>query len=242
MRGRGRPVTRLWARLDRSVGCDDGFTMVELIVAASLFMVLNVFTFTAVVTHAKVTETTRDAIDVNQEARLLMNRMSRELREAAYISSATNPGTFAFSPAYATYNPAADSALTFQVDFNGINGIEPDAPDPEVITYRYDRAAQRLLVQAGGQTTPVLAANVTGFKLSFTSRLSQYDGTVNGVKDGVVTWEELDADPARVRGDNDRNLDLELQFIDSVTIDITLFKGARRQSYRTQVDLRNRPY
>ncbi len=216
--------------------------MVELIVAASLFMLLNVFTFTAVITHAKVTEHARDATDVNQEARLLMNRMSRELREAAYVSTATNPGTFAYTPTYATYNPAGNSSLTFDVDFNGNGAIEPDATDPEVITYRYDRAAERLLVQAGGLTTPVLAANVTGFKLSFTSRQSQYDGTINGLKDGIVTWEEIDADPARVRGDNDKNLDLELQYIDSVTIDITLFKGARRQTYRTQVDLRNRPY
>lgn len=219
-----------------------GLTLIEMIVACSLFMLLNVFTFTAVISHARVTEHTRDATDVNQEARLLMNRMSRELREANYVSAATNPGAATYSPAYATFNASANSSLTFEVDFNGVNGIEPDAADPEVITYKYDRAAERLLVQAGGLTTPVLAANVTGFKLSFTSRLSQYDGTISGVKDGIVTWEELDADPARVRGDGDRTLDLELQYIDSVTIDMTLFKGQRKQTYRTQVDLRNRPY
>ena len=235
-------MSRLRARLNRGSAIDAGFTLVELIVAASLFMLLNVFTFSAVVTHAKVTEHTRDATDVNQEARLLMSRVSRELREASSGSSAANPGVYGVTPVYATFSAAADSSLTFEVDFNGNGAIEPNASDPEVITYQYDRSAERLLVQAGGLTTPVLAANVTGFKLSFTSRLSQYDGTINGVRDGIVTWEEIDADPARVRGDGDKRLDLELQFVDSVTVDMTLFKGARRQTYRTQVDLRNRPY
>lgn len=235
-------ISRLRARLHDG-GRASGFTLVEVLVASSLFMLLNVFTFTAVISHAKVTEATRDATDVNQEARLLLNRMSRELREASYVSSAVNAGVGSYSPAYATFNPAADSALTFEVDFNGVNGIEPNAADPEVITYRYDRVAERLLVQAGGQTTPVLAANVTAFKLTFTSRQAQYDGTVNGVRDGIVTWEELDADPARVRGNGNRTLDpLELQYVDAVNIDMTLFKGQRRQTYRTQVDLRNRPY
>lgn len=223
---------------------DRGFTLVELLVAASLFMMLNVFTFTAVMTHAKVTTSSRDATDVNQEARLLLNRMSRELREASFVTAATNPGVFGFVPAYATFNPAADSSLTFEVDFNNANGIEPNAVDPEVLTYKYDRAAERVLLQAGGQTLPVLAANVTAFRMNFTSRLNQYDGSIAGTaKDGIVTWEEIDADPARVRGNGNKQLDaLELQYVDAVSIELTLFKGQRRQTYRTQVDLRNRPY
>ena len=230
------------AQHDRSDDHDAGFTLVEILVAASLFMLLNVFTFTAVLGNARVTQTARDATDVNQEARVLLNRMARELREAKAVTSASNPGTFTFSAPYATFDPNSDSSLTFEVDFNGVNGIEPLAADPEVITYKYDRAGQRVLLQAGGQTLPVLAANVTAFKLSFTSRQFLYDGTIGGVKDNVVTWEELDADPAGVKGNGNKKLDLELNYIDSVAIEITLFKGQRRQTYRTQVDLRNRPY
>lgn len=221
---------------------EQGFTLVEILVAGSLFMLLNLFTFTAVIGNARVTETARDATDVNQEARVLLNRMARELREAKAITAAVNPGTFPHNPAYAVFDPNADSSLTFDVDFNGVNGIEPLAADPEVVTYKYDRAGQRVLLQAGGQTLPVLAANVTAFKLSFTSRQFLYDGTVDGAKDNVVTWEELDADPADVKGNGNKKLDLELNYIDAVTVEITLFKGQRRQTYRTQVDLRNRPY
>ena len=229
-------------RSDQRDGRDEGFTLVEILVAASLFMLLNLFTFTAVIGNARVTETARAATDVNQEARVLLNRIARELREAKAITAAANPGTSPYSSAYAVFDPNADSSLTFEVDFNGVNGIEPLAADPEVITYKYDRAGQRVLLQASGQTLPVLAANVTAFKLSFTSRQFLYDGTVDGSKDNVVTWEELDADPAGVRGNGDKKLNLELNYIDAVTIEITLFKGQRRQTYRTQVDLRNRPY
>ena len=219
-----------------------GFTLVELLVAASLLIVLSLVSFTTVLSTARITTSARDAADVNQEARLLLNRMSRELREARSVTSATNPALSGHTPAYATSDPAADRSLTFEVDFNGVNGVEPNAPDPEVLTYRYDAARQRVLLQAGGQTLPVLAANVTAFSLRFTSRQYAYDGTVDGLKDNVVTWEELDADPTGVRGNGNRQLDLELQHVDAVEIGITLFKGERRQTYRTQVDLRNRPY
>ncbi len=231
-----------WHDRRTDAGEEGGFTLVEILVAASLFMVLNLFTFAAVIGNSRVTASARDATDINQEARVLLNRMSRELREARAITAATNPGIFGHTTPYATHDPNADTSLTAEVDFNGVNGIEPNAADPEVITYVYDRINQRVLLQAGGQTLPVLAANVTMFNLTFSSRKYEYDGTVDGTKDNVVSWEELDADPAGVVGDNDLALDAELPYIDSVTIEVTLFQGERRQTYRTQVDLRNRPY
>ena len=231
-----------WPGRATDEGGEAGFTIVEILVAASLFMVLNLFAFAAVIGNSRVTASARDATDINQEARVLLNRMSRELREARAITAATNPGVFGHASPYAVHDPGADTSLTAEVDFNGINGIEPNAADPEVITYRYDRANQRVLLQAGGQTLPVLAANVTMFRLTFSSRKHEYDGTVDGTKDNVVSWEELDADPTRVRGNNNLALDAELQYVDSVTIEVTLFKGQRQQTYRTQVDLRNRPY
>ena len=234
-------MTWLRARLTRADD-DAGFTLVELAVAGALFMVLNLFTMTAVLGNAKVTEAARDSADLNQEARLLLNRMSRELREARAVIGATNPSPSGHTTPYAPFDPDGDSAVTFEVDFNGVHGIEPNAADPEVITYAYDRAGERVLLQAGGQTLPVLAANVTDFAMTFTSRRFTHDGAVDGVRDNVVTWEELDADPDRVRGNGNRLLDLELTSVDSVVIEITLFKGERRQTYRTQVDLRNRPY
>ncbi|MFN2522554.1 MAG: PilW family protein [Mycobacteriales bacterium] len=114
-------MTRLRSRLDGG-DREAGFTLVELLVASALFMALNVFTFTAVIANARSTTSVRQAGDVNEEARVVLNRMSRELREASSITSGANPGTATFTSTYATFDPAADSSLTFEVDFNG-NGI-----------------------------------------------------------------------------------------------------------------------
>ncbi len=231
------PCSRARAESDR------GFTLVELMVSMTIFLILSGITFTSLVTAARTTRSNREYVDLNEEARLLLNRMSRELREAERILAVSNPGG-------STFNPDADSSVRFQVDFNGNGVFEPSAADPEVLTYRYDFAGQRLVLQAGGATVPVLAANVADFKVSFTSRRFSYNGTTNaaggvcgtttGPKDTVVTWEEIDGHPSQADGDCDGQLDVELPLIDSVTIDLRVLYGARQQTYRTTVDLRNR--
>lgn len=228
-------------------GEDAGFTLVETLVASILLILVLTMTLGVANSTGGVVGQARDSTDLNEEARVALNRMARELREASAITAVTNPAqspSLAVSYASPAFDAAANTSLTFEADFNGNGTVEPNATDPEVVTYKFDRAASKLLLQAGGQTLPVLASNVTSFKLSFTSRQIAYDGTVTGSpKDGVVTWEELDADPAAVKGNGNRRLDaLELGFVDSVAIELTLFRGKHQQIYRTQVDLRNRPY
>jgi prepilin-type N-terminal cleavage/methylation domain-containing protein len=232
----------------RRRGNDEGFTLVEMLVASIILAIILAVTMSVVVATNKVVSNSRDAQDLTEQARIAMNRMARELRQARDITAVTNPGvssTLTASPSYTplpTYNPNADTSLTFESDFNGDGNIDPTGPDPEVVTYKFDYANSQLLLQAGGQTLPVLASNVTGFQLNFTSRQINYDGTVDGVKNGVVDWEELDADPAMVKGNQNHLLDVELPYIDSVTITLTLFRGHHKQVFRTQVDLRNGAY
>jgi prepilin-type N-terminal cleavage/methylation domain-containing protein len=226
-----------------------GFTLVELLVASSLFLLLSSMVFTAVVAGAKTARGNREYNDLNEEARLLLNRMSRELREAQAISAVDNPGaavSSAGAPLYSSYytaNATGDTSVTFQVDFDGNGTIDPTAVDPEELTYRYDRANRRVLLLAAGQSLPVLAAEVEAFSFRFTSRVHLADGSVDGVTDGIVQWEELDADATNADGNGNHVLDgQELAKIDSITIEVTVLKGSREQTYRTQVDLRNRPY
>ena len=145
-----------------------------MLVAGALFMVLNLFTMTAVLGNARVTESARDATDINQEARLLLNRMSRELREAHARDGRDEPrrssGTRRRTPR-STRPPTARSPSRSTSTASTASSRTP--PTRRCITYRYDRAAERVLLQAGGQTLPVLAANVTAFSLTFTSR--QFD-------------------------------------------------------------------
>lgn len=236
--------------LDRVRHAEDrGFTLVELLVGSSLFLVLSATLFSTVLSGANSAKNNRQYNDLNEEARLLLNRMSRELREAQEIVAVSNPGAAVSSSgtalysSYYTANANGDVSLTFDVDFNGNGTIEPNAPDPEELTYKYDRANRRVLLLASGEELPVLAGNVESFALRFTSRSYQSDGAIDSTKDGTVQWEELDADTVNAKGNQNHALDgMELARIDAITIEVVVLKGVRQQTYRTQVDMRNRPY
>lgn len=244
-------MMRMTRALDRVRARDAsrGFTLVEFLIAAGLFLGLAAVLFTTVISGATQARNGRQYNDLNEEARLMLNRMSRELREAQAINAVTNPGHAVSStgaalyPSYYAANANGDASVTFEVDFNGNGTIEPTAPDPEELTYKYDRANRRVLLLAAGEELPVLAGNVESFAYRFTSRVYQADGAVDGAKDGTVNWEELDADTLTAKGNQNHVLDgQELARVDSVTIEIVVLKGARQQTYRTQVDMRNRPY
>ena len=241
------PLTRAIERV-RKAG-DQGFTLVELLTATMIFLILGSAMFSTIVAGASQATKARQFNDLNEEARLLMNRMSRELREASAITAVSNPGAAVSSagsalyPSYYAADPTGGTSVTFNVDFNGNGVIEPTAADPETLTYRYDRANRRVLVLAAGESLPVLAAEVESFTYRFTSRVHEADGSIDSAKDGIVNWEELDADATTAEGNGNGVLDgTELSKIDSITIELTVLKGTREQTYRTQVDLRNRPY
>lgn len=232
-------------RLRKAEGQDAGFSLVEILVAITIFAGLGTALLTAVLSTSRASDTSRTSNDLNEEARVVLNRMSRELREASRIVSVTNP-------AGPTYNPNADSSITFEVDFDGNGVITAAAADPEVLTYTYDRSERQLILSAGGSAVPVLAANVEFFRLSYAARVNdarlQYDGLISpatgcatsvGVRDGVLDWTELDADPSGTVGNCNRTLDVELPLIASISIELTVLKEPRTQDYRTRVDLRN---
>jgi len=223
-------MTGLISQARRRVHCGDGgFTLVELLVASTLFLIISSMTFSIVVTGARTMKNTKLYNDLNEEARVVINRISRELREAKRITEVTNPGGAGFS---ATSN----SSIKFEVDFNGVNGIEPSASDPEELTYRYNYADKKVELVADGVEYPVLAANVTAFKLEYTSS-AEYKYDAN--QDGTTTWEELDDDTSGAVGNNNDTLDYELASIDSVTISLTVLQDPHQQEYRTTIDLRN---
>ena len=76
---------------------------------------------------------------------------------------------------------------------------------------------------------------MTAFKLEYRSSLWQYDQ--NG--DGITDWAEIDATPS-VGNQNGRLDDPEIDKIDSVAITLSVMEGQHRQTYQTQVGLRNR--
>lgn len=234
---------RLIQSVRRSSGTDRGFTLIELLVGMILVGLIGTVVFTSVLAGQRAATSSRTVNDLNEEARLVLNRMSRELREAQRVTAVANVNGPGFSA-------TADVALTFEVDFNGNGVIEPTAADPERITYIYEYDGQRLLLDAGGATYPVLAANVAGFRVDLTSRKFRYDGTpASGavcatstspaLLDGTIYWWEIDSNPSMTDGNCNGVLDVELTSIDSIWLQIKVLYGAKQQEYRTRVDLRN---
>src|SRR6478609_8713996 len=77
----------LWARA-KHPGREHGFTLVELLVAMTLFLVLGGVVLTAVITMSKALDRERSTSDITAEARVALERMSRELRQANKLDSA----------------------------------------------------------------------------------------------------------------------------------------------------------
>jgi len=207
-----------------------GYTLVESIIAMTIFSVLAAAMFSTVMSSQSSAKSTRRTNNLNEEARVALNRLSRELRQARAV----------------TYvDPSNPSALMeFEVDFNNDGVIEPAAVDAERLRYSYDPVADQILLttataSGGSVTLPILASDVTSFALEYRSHDYRYDRD----GDGVTTWQELDYTPANGGvGDGSGTLTApELRYVNSVVISFTVLKDTQAQVYRTQVDLRNRP-
>lgn len=208
---------------------DAGFTLVEMIVSMTIFGVLLLIVLTTVTGTRRSTETVRQVTNLNEEARLAVNRITRELRQASEITAVSGTD--------------GASGLTFGVDFNGNGTLDDAVADPERLTYRWD--GQRILLSAADSsgttvTQPILSGEVSAFALAY--RSSKYEYDCNG--DGVTTWQELDAASCGPAGNTVGNgngvLDAgELPYVDSVVLSFTVLDGSRRQDYRTQIDMRN---
>ncbi len=206
-----------------------GFTMIELLVAMALIGVLMGIITTTVTGSKRSADTVRQVNNLNEEARLALNRISRELRQAKEVQSVSGSDGAA--------------GLTFWVDFNGNGTVDASASDPEELTYRWD--GSRILLSAADTasttvTQPILSGEVSAFRLDY--RSSQYEYDCDG--DGVTTWQELDDSSCGPVGNTVGNGngvldDGELVHVDSVVLTFSVLEGSRQQDYRTQIDLRN---
>jgi prepilin-type N-terminal cleavage/methylation domain-containing protein len=215
----------------RPVGAakDAGFSLVELLVAIGLFGVLGTLLLGLALSTGNVTENVRALSNINEESRLAMERLSRELRQASQVTAVSLPAT-----------PTDRTTLTFWTDFDGNGAQDLTAADPEILTYGWDPENDRLSltvndVSGSSITRPLLATNVSRFTLDLRSSQWQLDADGNG----RTTWAELDA-PASGGNGNGVPDGAELLKLDLIGVSMTVLDGSRAQTYTTRVDLRNR--
>jgi len=106
-------------RSDDARTADEGFTLVEMLVAMGLFIMLMSMIMLMVTSASRATQDTRQFTNINEQARLAVERLTRELRQASEIRAVSLPAT-----------AGGDVTLTFGVDFNGNGVIDDVAADP----------------------------------------------------------------------------------------------------------------
>jgi prepilin-type N-terminal cleavage/methylation domain-containing protein len=196
---------------------DAGFTLVELMVAILLLSILMTGVLASVMSTSGALDNVRATSDITGEARVAMERMSRELRQAERLLAAT------------------PTSFSLEGDFDH-DGVIEDA-DNERVTYTFDGAAGELvLTTTASLGSPLLAGRVSTFVVDYSSSLWEFDAD----GDGMTTSVEVDLGI----GNGNAALDLpeELEAIDLVHIELTVSRNGRTQTFTTSTNMRNRSY
>lgn len=201
-------------------GRDGGFTLIELLVAMTLLTLLGSIVLSFVLTSTTSAQNAQVNTSLTDQARVSLNRLARELRQARSIDAVHPTGV-------------GSQGLTVSIDFNGNGAIEPTAVDPEQLTYCL--VGKSLSMRAGTSDCtaagfePVTNAVISTFTVEYLS-----SHTANGA--GLRTWQQLDA-----AGNANGLLDsTELARVDSLRLTLVAKGSGHTQNFQTTVDLRNR--
>lgn len=149
----------------RTTAADRGFTLVELLVVMSLFSVVSVGFYQVMFSGVRGNETAQDVATIAQEARLGLNRMIRDTREAS--------GATALSEATGTSYK--------------ISVLFPGSTTPEEVTYSYNDASDT--IRLNGEVLIEGVEPVAGLPIfSYSSNNLEYDWD----GDGKTTLAELE--------------------------------------------------
>ncbi len=223
-------MTDRWAQSARRARRDAGVTLVEVLVAMTVFGVLGTLLLGLGLATSRANDDVRSVSNVGEEARLGMERIARELRQTSAVSAVSLP-----------QHAGDPTSFTVWIDLDGNHCIATSGPDPvkvEQITYRWDPGTSQLTMTASGFDSPLLATRVTAFGLDLDSSSWQYDTGPNGVPDGVTTWQEID--DSSIGDHNPTHFSsAELSNIDLIGLRVTTTDHGHAVNYTTRVDLRN---
>jgi type II secretory pathway pseudopilin PulG len=208
---------------------EDGFTIIEALVALMVFAAVSAGIFGVMISSTRGSETARRVAGVSESARLGVNRMVRDTREGTAIDwVATDLNSF-----------------EVHVDFDG-NGVITPLPatnsigDVEELTYAFDPSSKTLRLNGEILVKGVECARDSGGAcvpaFSFGSNRLEFDTD----KNGVTSWQELDAAPATYGvGNGNAQLDFELALVSNVAFALRVQDGAVRRDFYAEAQLRN---
>lgn len=236
-------------RLRDRVAGDAGVSLVEMLVGIILISVVSGISLTMLTSSQRSAQGTLAEHQAIEEARLGLNRISRELRQASalrYALNADGPGR----------SESDVTMISFEADFDNdgciagaVGCAAVDPADPESLTYCHQPPSGgtegRLYIipqlvtsptsDCSSLGVPILAGRVDRFQLEYRSNFYRYDLSPTN---GVTSWTELDSAPLPT-GNSNGVLDAELLSVNSLVVDLTLDAGSDR-TYRTHIALRNK--
>lgn len=268
-------ILRLVRRIKQCSNGNDGFTLVELLVASTLGIILASIVVSTLLASQHASTATTTSADLNGEARVLLNRLAGDLRQATptWLTTKAPDGTSVTAETPAITNvqnpepggtPGALTSITFNADFDGDECVQGNVSDacptppafqadsPETETFCWDPATALVYLISGGvqpgtcqpstsgvTAQPLLSGDVTDVEIECDSSDYLFDGKDGSIPNGVTTWQEVDKAGAPVGNGNGVLDGHEFDYINSVTIVMTVKEGIHSQTYRTLVSLRN---
>lgn len=195
-----------------------GVTLIELLVTFAVFSTVAAGFYSVMFSGITGSGTARSVNTISQEARLGINRMLRDTREARAVTAATT------------------TSFTVEVDFDGSGQMPTPSSSPngqgdyEVLTYSFDAAAKRILLNGEILIAGVEKASPDVF--SYASNLLEHD--LNG--DGITTLAELEtADQNGATLAPNKNL-----YISEIRFHFDVRDGDRVTQFNSEAQLRNR--
>jgi prepilin-type N-terminal cleavage/methylation domain-containing protein len=162
----------------------DGFTLVELMVAMSIFLLILVGVFQVFDPSHSAYQASESKLGVQQNARVAMDRMARQIRMTGYFPENvdTNPGNDIANPVQA----ASDTALAVAGDLDGTGASM-------VYTFCLDSAGLRLVRGAIGTGASYTCSNGQVMAESVTAlRFAYFDSANNPIPNPPATPYNLD--------------------------------------------------
>lgn len=216
----------------------DGFTLVEVLTAMTIFGLISIGFYTTLFSGTQASETARKVVRVSEEARLGLNRMVRDAREADEIAL------------------AGDTSFRVLINFNNDFDVAGDpiysntGGNLEDVTYSFDPDTRLIYIDADGDGAAsddeVLASGVSPIPgvpmFAYYSNLLEFDWDANG----VTTCMELDAATAHGVsgiGDGDGVCNAaEWPFLSRINFAMQVSSGDREANFYSTSQLRNFAY